>query len=75
MNVLLSAIQNWVEKLDKTFIQSGHYKMILEGLGSTVKITIGALAIGVIIGLIIAVVKYLAEDSKALQPFAKLCDL
>lgn len=75
MNVLLSAIQSWVEKLDKTFIQSGHYKMILEGLGSTVKITIGALAIGVIIGLIIAIIKYLAEDTRGLKPLALVCDL
>ena len=74
MNVLLSAIQSWVEKLDKTFIQSGHYKMILEGLGSTVKITIGALAIGVIIGLIIAIIKYLAEDTRGLKPLALVCD-
>ena len=74
MNVLLNALQNWIAKLDKTFIQSGHYKMILEGLGTTVKITLGALVIGVIIGLIIALIKYLSEDSKALKPFAKLCD-
>ena len=75
MNVLLTAIQNWIEKLDKTFIQSGHYKMIIEGLGNTVKITMGALAIGVVIGLIIAVVKYLAEDSKGMKPLATLCDV
>ena len=74
MNYLLDALQNWIAKLDKTFIQSGHYKMILEGLGTTVKITMGALVIGVIIGLIIALVKYLAEDSKAMKPLAKLCD-
>ena len=75
MNMLQTALENWVAKLDKTFIQSGHYKMILEGLGTTVKITLGALIIGVIIGLIIALIKYLAEDSKVLKPFAKLCDL
>ena len=74
MNLILDALQTWIAKLDKTFIQSGHYKMILEGLGTTVKITMGALVIGVIIGLIIALVKYLAEDSKLLKPLAKLCD-
>ena len=74
MNLILDALQNWIAKLDKTFIQSGHYKMILEGLGTTVKITMGALVIGVIIGLIIALVKYLAEDSKAMKPLAKICD-
>ena len=75
MNVLLTAIQNWIEKLDKTFIQSGHYKMIIEGLGNTVKITMGALVIGVLIGLVIAVIKYLAEDSKGMKPLAMLCDI
>ena len=60
VNVLQTALESWVAKLDKTFIQSGHYKMILEGLGTTVKITLGALVIGVIIGLIIALIKYLA---------------
>ena len=75
MNALQIALQSWIAKLDKTFIQSGHYKLILEGLGTTVKITMGALIIGVIIGLVIALIKYLAEDSKALKPLAKLCDL
>ena len=75
MNVLQTALENWIAKLDRTFIQSGHYKLILEGLGTTVKITMGALVIGVIIGLIIALVKYLAEDSKGMRPLAWVCDL
>ena len=75
MNMLLSAIQSWVGKLDKTFIQSGHYKMIIEGLGNTVKITVGALVIGVMIGLIIAVIKYLAEDSRGMKLPAAICDI
>ena len=75
MNVLQTALENWIAKLDRTFIQSGHYKLILEGLGTTVKITMGALVIGVIIGLIITLIKYFAEDSRVLRPFGKLCDL
>ena len=75
MNVLQIALENWIAKLDRTFIQSGHYKLILEGLGTTVKITMGALDIGVIIGLIITLIKYFAEDSRVLRPFGKLCDL
>ena len=75
MNVLQTALENWIARLDRTFIQSGHYKLILEGLGTTVKITMGALVIGVIIGLIITLIKYFAEDSKLLRPFGKLCDL
>ena len=75
MNVLQTALENWIARLDRTFIQSGHYKLILEGLGTTVKITMGALVIGVIIGLIITLIKYFAEDSRLLRPFGKLCDL
>ena len=75
MNVLQTALENWIARLDRTFIQSGHYKLILEGLGTTVKITMGALVIGVIIGLIITLIKYFAEDSRVLRPFGKLCDL
>jgi His/Glu/Gln/Arg/opine family amino acid ABC transporter permease subunit len=72
--MLLSAVQSWIEKLEKTFLTNDNYKYILEGLGNTVKITAGALVIGVLIGLIIAVVKYLAEDSRGMKPLALLCD-
>ena len=67
--------QNWLAKLYKTFIASGYYKMMLEGLGNTILITIGALVIGVAIGVLIALVKYLAEDNAAFRPFAKVCDI
>ena len=75
VNLLQTALENWIARLDRTFIQSGHYKLILEGLGTTVKITMGALVIGVIIGLIITLIKYFAEDSRLLRPFGKLCDV
>mgnify|MGYP003307705354 CR=1 FL=1 len=71
----MNFITNWIAKFSETMIENDRYLMIFEGLGNTVKITLGALCIGVLIGLIIAVVKYLAEDSKVLRPLAKLCDL
>ena len=46
----------------------------LEGLGNTVVITLGALAIGVAIGTLIAVTKFLSEDNLACKPLAWLCD-
>ena len=64
----------WIEKLNETFLATGYYKMMLEGLENTVIITLGALVIGVLIGTLIAVVKYLAEDNRALAPAAWLCD-
>ncbi len=68
------AFQNWGAKLYKTFIANGYYELLIEGLINTVKITLGALVIGVLIGMVIAVAKYLAEDTPALKPIAWLCD-
>lgn len=65
----------WLNKLYETFIETGYYTLLLEGLGNTVIITLGALIIGVLIGVIIAVIKYFSEDTPALKPFSFLCDL
>ena len=68
-------MQAWLDKLYETFIQTGYYKMMLDGLKNTAIITLGALLIGVAIGTLIAVTKYLSEDVRALKPLAKLCDI
>ena len=64
----------WLDKLHETFIETGYYTLLLEGLGNTIIITLGALVIGVVIGMIIAVIKYFAEDVPALKPLAVVCD-
>ena len=64
----------WLNKLYETFIETGYYSLIIEGFWNTILITLGALVIGVVIGMIIAVVKYFAEDVKALRPLAFVCD-
>ena len=62
----------WLWKLRQTFLETGYYRLMLEGLGNTVVITLGALLIGVAIGTLIAVTKFLCEEKcKAL---AWLCD-
>ncbi|MBR4335165.1 MAG: amino acid ABC transporter permease [Clostridia bacterium] len=66
---------NWFDKLHETFIATGHYKMILGGLRNTLIITLGALLIGVVIGSIIAVVKYFSEDAPRMKWAAALCDV
>ena len=63
-----------MDKLHETFIETGYYTLLLEGLGNTIIITLGALVIGVVIGMIIAVIKYFAEDVPALKPLAVVCD-
>ena len=65
----------WFEKLYETFILSGGYRFIQEGFKNTIIITLGALAIGVVIGSLIAITKYFAEESPKLKPLAWLCDL
>lgn len=68
-------MNQWFQKLYETFIEEDRYQMLIEGLGNTIVITLGALLIGVIIGAIIAIVKYFAEDTTVLKPFAKICDI
>lgn len=65
----------WLAKLNETFIETGYYTLMLEGFRNTVIITLGALAIGVVIGLLIAVIKYFADDVPAMKPLAMACDL
>ena len=51
----------WFEKLQDdfhlNFIQNGRWKMLVEGLGNTLKITFFALLIGVTIGIVVAAVR------------------
>ncbi len=65
----------WFDKLYETFIETNYYTMMLEGLKNTLIITLGALAIGVVIGTLIAVTKYFAEESTAWKPLAALCNV
>ena len=65
----------WFEKLYETFIETGNYRYIIEGFRNTIIITLGALLMGVVIGSLIAITKYFAEDSPKLKPLARLCDL
>ena len=68
-------MSEWLAKLHETFIETGYYRMLLQGLGNTLIMTLGALCIGVAIGTLIAVVKYFAEEVPALRPLDIFCDL
>ncbi len=71
----MTIITDWLQKLNETFIETQYWKLMVEGFGNTVVITLGALVIGVVIGTLIAVIKYCSEEVPALQPLAWLCDL
>lgn len=74
--ILANFFTNWLNKLNETFFAKGYYKLMLEGLKNTLIITAGALIIGVVIGTVIAVLKYFAQDSTspALRTVNFLCD-
>ena len=74
MNVLTSGFQRWLDQLYSTFIEEGYYTYLIEGFCNTIIITVGAVLIGMAIGLIIAITKYLAEDNPALKPVVWICD-
>ena len=65
----------WLDKYIETIIDTGYYKWLLNGFGNTLLMTLGALLIGIVIGTIIAVVKYFGEDIPAMKPLCWLCDL
>ena len=66
---------NWGTKLAATFLEDDRYMMLVEGLGNTAVITLGALCIGVVIGSLVAVTKYCGEGSRLLKPLCTLCDI
>ncbi len=71
----MTFLSDWLNKLYETFIETTYWKLMLEGFGNTIVITLGALLIGVVIGTVIAVVKYCAEDVYALKPLEWLCNV
>ena len=66
---------SWINKLQHTFIEGDRYMWLVEGLVNTLIITLGALAIGVIIGTLIAITKYFCDGNKKLRIFSWICDL
>ena len=68
-------LNKWFARLHQTFIVSDGYKTIVNGLEKTIIITFGALAIGVVIGTIVAMIKVFADGNKKLKPLDFLCNI
>ena len=68
-------LNKWLEGLYQTFIVADRYKTLIGGLEKTIIITVGALAIGVIIGTIIAIIKVFAAGNRKLKPLDFLCNI
>jgi His/Glu/Gln/Arg/opine family amino acid ABC transporter permease subunit len=73
-----NAVQASCEKFSRlylTFVEEDNYLYILKGLRNTLLITLGALAIGVVLGALVAVAKYYADGNPKLRFINIICDL
>lgn len=78
MEVLQSIGQffaRWLAQLEATFVEKQRYLLLVDGLKNTLIITAGALVIGVVIGSLVAMIKYCGQDSRLLRPLCWLCDV
>ena len=66
---------SWGAKLASTFLEDDRYMMLVDGLRNTAIITLGALCIGIVIGALVAIIKYCGEGVPALKPLCTLCDI
>ena len=73
--MIKQSFAQWGVQLHDTFIEEARYMMLVDGLKNTMIITLGALVIGVILGAIIAIIKYCGEGVPFMKPLCKLCDL
>ena len=74
MEVLQSIGQffaRWLAQLETTFVEKQRYLLLVD----TLIITAGALVIGVIIGSLVAMIKYCGQDSRLLRPLCWLCNV
>lgn len=70
-----SVKKGWFAQLKHTFVDDDNYKYMVKGFGNTIIITLGALLIGVVLGVIIAVAKYYSEGNPKLKIVNAICDL
>lgn len=58
-----------------SFITHGGYNDVLRGLGNTMLIAVFGLAIGIVIGTLIAVVKVVPKNNVVIKILEKICDV
>ena len=56
------------------FIAKGRYMAYIKGLGTTLEISFFAVLLGVLLGTLVAVIKYFAASHKGLRPLEMVCN-
>lgn len=68
-------MQNILDSLYASVIADGRWIMYLTGLWNTILISVTAICIGSIIGILVAVIKNYALTNKKLRPLEVICDI
>lgn len=68
VNNVPKGLQNFLFQLYQTFIFADRWKFFISGLKITFIVTIGALALGVVIGLILAIIRTANDNYTATKP-------
>lgn len=68
-------MEDLINSFFKTFIVDGRYKLFLTGIKNTIFIAFCATVIGIIIGLLIAVIRSSAKNNKKLSVLNAICNL
>lgn len=58
----MNFIDNFISQFNKAFIVDNRWKIFLKGFGNTMTITLGAAVIGILIGVVIAVFRFIAAQ-------------
>lgn len=68
-------MEKFLISFNKTFIVDSRYQLFLTGIKNTILIAFFATVIGIIIGLIVAIVRYSSKNNKKLYILDLLCNL
>lgn len=68
-------MSNLWTRFEKAFFVQDRWKMYLQGLGNTLLIAFIAACIGILIGVVIAMLKYINKQTGKLKPVVKICNL
>lgn len=68
-------MQNFIDRISINFIEDNRYLYIVNGLEVTLIVTFFAALLGILIGLITAVIKVVAQNNKALKPLEILANI
>lgn len=66
-------MEQFIRSFNKTFIVEGRYQLFLTGIKNTILIALFATIIGIIIGLMVAIIRYSSKNNKKLYLLDLIC--